>query len=265
MIRTEPATRHNVRMATTFDPGPVLILGGRSEIGLAVASRLVRDAGATSVVLAARRPNDLAGEVAVLAGAGVAVHTVAFDADDLSGHAAVLDQMTNEYGSLGTVVLAFGILGDQALAEVDASHAAAILHTDFVAQAHLLTELAMRMRAQKSGRIVVFSSVAGARVRRANYVYGSAKAGLDGFASGLSDALHGSGVQLLLVRPGFVVGRMTQGMKPAPFSSTADSVADAVLDGLRNGSRDIWVPAILRPVFFGMRLLPRSIWRKLPR
>jgi len=252
-------------MATTFDPGPVLILGGRSEIGLAVASRLVRDAGATSVVLAARRPNDLAGEVAVLAGAGVAVHTVAFDADDLSGHAAVLDQMTNEYGSLGTVVLAFGILGDQALAEVDASHAAAILHTDFVAQAHLLTELAMRMRAQKSGRIVVFSSVAGARVRRANYVYGSAKAGLDGFASGLSDALHGSGVQLLLVRPGFVVGRMTQGMKPAPFSSTADSVADAVLDGLRNGSRDIWVPAILRPVFFGMRLLPRSIWRKLPR
>jgi NAD(P)-dependent dehydrogenase (short-subunit alcohol dehydrogenase family) len=265
VIRAEPVTRHNVRMATTFDPGLVLILGGRSEIGLAVASRLVRDAGATTIVLAARRPNDLAGEVAVLAGAGVAVHTVAFDADDLSSHAAVLDQITNEHGSLGTVVLAFGILGDQSLAEVDAGHVAAILHTDFVAQAHLLTELALRMRAQKSGRIVVFSSVAGTRVRRANYVYGSAKAGLDGFASGLSDALHGSGVQLLLVRPGFVVGRMTEGMKPAPFSSTADSVADAVLDGLRNGSRDIWVPAILRPVFFGMRLLPRSVWRKLPR
>ncbi len=259
------AVRQNVRMVTTFDPGPVLILGGRSEIGLAVASRLVRDAGATTVVLAARRSNDLAGETAVLTRAGASVNTIAFDADDLSSHGAVLDEVIEEYGSLGTVVLAFGILGDQALAEVDASHAAAVLHTDFVAQAHLLTELAIRMRAQKSGRIVVFSSVAGTRVRRANYVYGAAKAGLDGFASGLSDALHGSGVQLLLIRPGFVVGRMTRGMTKAPFPSTAYSVADAVIAGLRSGARDIWVPTILQPVFFGMRLLPRSIWRRLPR
>jgi len=252
-------------MVTTFDPGTVLVLGGRSEIGLAVASRLVRDAGATTVVLAARRSNDLADETDLLSTLGVAVHTIEFDADELSSHAAVLDEVIEEYGTLGTVVLAFGILGDQALAEADASHAAAILHTDFVAQAHLLTELAIRMRAQKSGRIVVFSSVAGNRVRRANYVYGSAKAGLDGFASGLSDALHGSGVQLLLVRPGFVVGRMTTGMTKAPFPSTPDSVADAVMAGLRSGARELWVPAVLRPVFFGMRLLPRSIWRKLPR
>lgn len=253
------------RMVTTFEPGPVLILGGRSEIGLAVAMRLVRDEGATQVILAARRSQDLAPQVAALARLGAAVNTIAFDADDLSTHAAVLDEVIEEYGTLGTVVLAFGILGDQARAEVDAAHVVEILNTDFVAQAHLLTELAQRMRAQKSGTIVVFSSVAGVRVRRANYVYGSAKAGLDGFASGLSDALHGSGVRLLLVRPGFVVGRMTKGMKPAPFSSTAGSVADAVLDGLRSGSRDIWVPTILQPVFFGMRLLPRSIWRKLPR
>ena len=82
---------------------------------------------------------------------------------------------------------------------------------------------------------MVFSSVAGARVRRANYVYGSAKAGLDGFASGLADALHGSGVRLLLVRPGFVIGRMTEGMSPAPFSSTPDAVADATVAALRAG------------------------------
>jgi short-subunit dehydrogenase len=257
--------QQNDRMVTTFEAGLVLILGGRSEIGLAVAMRLVRDEGATQVILAARRSQDLAPQVAALARLGAAVNTIAFDADDLSTHAAVLDEVIEEYGTLGTVVLAFGILGDQARAEVDAAHVAEILHTDFVAQAHLLTELAQRMRAQKSGTIVVFSSVAGVRVRRANYVYGSAKAGLDGFASGLSDALHGSGVRLLLVRPGFVVGRMTKGMKPAPFPSTAGSVADAVLDGLRKGSRDIWVPTILQPVLFGMRLLPRSIWRKLPR
>jgi short-subunit dehydrogenase len=121
------------------------------------------------------------------------------------------------------------------------------------------------MRARGAGQLVVFSSVAGVRVRRANYVYGSAKAGLDGFASGLADALHGSGVRLLLVRPGFVIGRMTEGMSPAPFSSTPDQVAGAVVAGLRRGASRVWVPRILQPVFFAMRLLPQPIWRRMPR
>jgi short-subunit dehydrogenase len=103
------------------------------------------------------------------------------------------------------------------------------------------------------------------RVRRANYVYGSAKAGLDGFASGLADALHGTGVRLLLVRPGFVIGRMTKGMSPAPFSSTPDQVADATVRGLRKRRGEVWVPGVLRPVFFLLRLLPRALWRRLPR
>ena len=102
-------------------------------------------------------------------------------------------------------------------------------------------------------------------VRRANYVYGSAKAGLDGFCSGLADALHGSGVRLLLVRPGFVIGRMTEGMSPAPFSSTPDQVAAATARALAKGRRAVWVPWILQPVFVGMRLLPQFVWRRMPR
>ena len=104
---------------------------------------------------------------------------------------------------------------------------------------------------------MVFSSVAGVRVRRANYVYGSAKAGLDGFASGLADALHGSGVRLLIVRPGFVIGRMTEGMDPAPLSSTPAQVAEATARALAKGRRTVWVPWALRPMFFGMKLLPQ--------
>lgn len=236
-----------------------MILGGRSEIGLELATRL---APGRDVVLAARRSDDLATEVARIEQAGAAsVTTREFDADDLSGHAAFVDGL----GQLDTVVLAFGILGDQGRAETDAAHAVSIVHTDYVAQVSLLTVLAARMRAQGSGALVVFSSVAGIRVRRANYVYGSAKAGLDGFASGLGDALHGTGVRLLLVRPGFVIGRMTEGMKPAPFSSTPPQVADAVAKALRRGSSRVWVPPVLRPAFFGMRLLPQPIWRRLPR
>ncbi|HEX4702987.1 MAG TPA: SDR family NAD(P)-dependent oxidoreductase, partial [Pseudonocardiaceae bacterium] len=129
----------------------------------------------------------------------------------------------------------------------------------------ILTHLANLLRAKGSGQLIVFSSVAGMRVRRANYVYGSAKAGLDGFASGLADALAGSGVRLLLVRPGFVVGRMTAGMSPAPFSSTPDQVADATVAALRRGRGEVWVPGVLRPIFAVMRVLPRAVWRRLPR
>lgn len=245
--------------------GTVLVLGGRSEIGLAVAERLVKQ-GATEVVLAARRSDDLAAEVASLTGAGAqAVHTVEFDADDVTAHRTLLDKITAEHGPLDTVVTAFGILGEQERAERDVEHALSIVHTDYVAHVSILTVLANMLRAQGHGRLVVFSSVAGVRVRRANYVYGSTKAGLDGFASGLADALHGSGVRLLLVRPGFVIGRMTEGMSPAPFSSTPDQVADATVAALRKGRGVVWVPGVLRPVFFGMRLLPRAVWRRLPR
>jgi NAD(P)-dependent dehydrogenase (short-subunit alcohol dehydrogenase family) len=139
------------------------------------------------------------------------------------------------------------------------------VHTDYVAHVQVLTELAQVMRAQGHGTIVVFSSVAGARVRRANYVYGSSKAGLDGFASGLADALHGSGVRLVLVRPGFVIGRMTEGMTPAPFSSTPDQVADATVAALRNGRDEVWVPRVLRPAFALLKHAPRALWRRMPR
>ncbi|MCU1682550.1 MAG: hypothetical protein JWQ81_3289 [Amycolatopsis sp.] len=245
--------------------GTVVVLGGRSEIGLAVAERLVA-AGTRKVVLAARRSDDLGDEESRLREAGaVEVVRVEFDADDLAAHDSVLAGLAADHGPLDVVVTSFGVLGEQERAERDAEHAIQVVHTDYVAHVSVLTHLATLLRAQGHGRLVVFSSVAGVRVRRVNYVYGSAKAGLDGFASGLADALAGSGVRLVLVRPGFVIGRMTEGMKPAPFSSTPGQVADATVAALA-GRRDVvWVPALLRPVFAVMRLLPRAIWRRMPR
>jgi short-subunit dehydrogenase len=243
--------------------GPVVIFGGRSEIGLELATRLAP--GAT-VVLAARDSGRLGDEASAVLDAGAAVvHTVEFDADDLDSHGSLIDGLITDFGPIGTAVLAFGILGDQTRAESDAGHAVAIVTTDYVAQISLLTRLAAAMRAAGHGRLVVFSSVAGVRVRRANYVYGSAKAGLDGFASGLADALYGSGVSLLIVRPGFVIGRMTEGMDPAPLSSTPAQVAEATARALASGRRTVWVPWALRPMFFGMKLLPQALWRRLPR
>lgn len=246
--------------------GTVLVLGGRSEIGVAVAERLAAG-GAGTVVLAARRAGELAAETARVRAAGAVADTVEFDADDLAGHRPLLEEVLARHGRIDVAVVAFGILGDQARAETDAAHAAAIVHTDYLAQVHVLTELSRVLQEQGSGTLVVYSSVAGVRVRRANYVYGSAKAGLDGFASGLADALHGSGVRLVLIRPGFVIGRMTTGMSPAPLSSTPEQVADATVRAVRTrrGNADVWVPGTLRLLFAVLRLLPRAVWRRMPR
>ncbi len=218
------------------------------------------------MVLAARNADRLEHEKSLLLAAGAnAVHTREFDADDVASHGPLVDALIAEHGPIGTAVLAFGILGDQSRAENDAAHAVAIVHTDYVAQVSLLTHLAAAMRTAQRGSLVVFSSVAGVRVRRANYVYGSAKAGLDGFANGLADALHGTGVRLLIARPGFVIGRMTEGMTPAPLSSTPEQVAAATARALAKGRRTVWIPWALRPMFFTLRLLPQPVWRRMPR
>lgn len=245
----------------------MVIFGGRSEIGMEVAVRLASGAsGRSVVVLAARKPDDLQAQIAALKQAGAAaVHTVAFDADGLASHRPLVDAIVADHGPIGTAVLAFGILGDQARAEADAAHAAAIAHTDYVAQVSLLTVLADTMRTAGSGTLVAFSSVAGVRARRANYVYGSAKAGLDAFCSGLTDALHGSGVRLLLVRPGFVIGRMTEGMPAAPLSSTPGQVADATVRALRKGRDAVWIPGSLAVLAVAFRMTPRWVWRRLRR
>jgi len=246
-----------------LDAGAVLLLGGRSEIGLEVVRRI---AEGRTVILAARRGAALGDERRLILQAGAtSVHCADFDADDTASHQVMLEKLAVDHGPIGVAVLAFGVLGDQNRAERDPAHATAVVHTDYVAQISVLTTLTNLLRAQGTGHIVVFSSVAGVRVRRANYVYGSAKAGLDGFASGLADALHGTGIHLLLVRPGFVIGRMTEGMAPAPMSSTPAQVAEAVVAGLRSRAGRVWVPRTFRPVFFALRLLPQPIWRRMPR
>lgn len=243
--------------------GAVVVFGGRSEIGLAIARRL---APGRTVVLAAR-PGDMAGPRQDCLEAGAAeVVVVDFDADDTAAHPGVVERIEDLAGPIGVAVLAFGVLGDQRRAESDSGEVVRILHTDFVAQASLLTVLADRLHARGTGAIVAFSSVAGVRVRRANYVYGSAKAGLDGFASGLADALHGTGVHLVVARPGFVIGRMTAGMEPAVFASTPDRVADAVVERIARGHGvDLWIPWQLRVMFAVARFVPRAVWRRMPR
>ena len=149
-------------------------------------------------------------------------------------------------------------------AEVDASAAAVeIVQTNFTGVVSVTVPLVNRLEAQGHGTLVLLSSVAGERARRSNFVYGSSKAGVDAFYQGLADALAGSGVQVMIVRPGFVTTKMTEGMPAAPLSTTPEAVATAIARGLERGSTTIWVPAALRFVMSGLRHLPRPVFRRL--
>ena len=165
---------------------------------------------------------------------------------------------------IDVAVVAFGILGDEEEAWQD--HASAVRHArvNYVGAVSVGVVLARILRRQGHGVIVALSSVAGERVRRSNFVYGSTKAGVDGFYLGLGEALRGTGASVLVVRPGFVRTKMTEGREPAPLSVTADEVASAILDGVARRADLIWVPAQLRVVMSGLRHVPRALFRRLP-
>ncbi len=247
-------------------PQSLLLLGGTSEIGLAVAERLVRDR-TRRVVLAGRDGAALQAAAerrrAAAARGEVDGTGVGFDAHDRAGHAAVVERAFSG-GDVDVALLAFGLLGDQERAERDAEHAVDVATVNYTAAVSLGVPLAQALRRQGHGALVVLSSVAAERPRRSNFVYGSAKAGLDAFATGLGDALHGSGVHVLVVRPGFVATRMTAHLDPAPLSTTPEAVAAAVVDGLRRRRETVWVPPALRLVMSALRHLPRAVFRRLP-
>ena len=241
----------------------VLVLGGTSEIAVATVRRLARDRCRT-VVLAVRDPASASGAADELRGAGVTdVHVLAFDAKDPAGHAAVVDEAVSLVGDLDLVLLAFGVLGAEATLGSDPVTAAEVVDVNFTGAVSSSLAVADRLRAQGHGTLVVLSSVAGERVRADNFVYGATKAGLDGFAQGLGDALQGTGARVMIVRPGFVHTRMTEGRDPAPFSTTPEVVADEIAKGLAKGSEVVWAPPILRYLFATMRHLPRPVWRNV--
>ena len=241
----------------------VLVLGGGSDLAQATVRLLVGQRCRT-VVLAARHPEELRGFALELDASGdIEVEPTAFDARDTDDHAAFVDGVFDAHGDIDVVLVAFGILGDQADYDTDPAAAADAVTANFAGAVSCGLAVANRFREQGHGTLVVLSSVAGERVRSENYVYGSSKAGLSGFALGLGDALVGSGARVMLVRLGFVPTSMTEGMEPAPFATTTEAVASAIVDGLASGRETVWVPAKLRWVLAVARHLPRSLWRRI--
>jgi decaprenylphospho-beta-D-erythro-pentofuranosid-2-ulose 2-reductase len=249
---------------STVAPTRVLLLGGTSEIGLAIVRRL-HSAGTVHPVLVGRDPVALGVAVEALDRAGcTGGRIVELDADDLAGHRAALSSAFELTGGFDVVVLAVGVLGAQAALDAPIEATLEVMRVNFVDCGSLLLHALRRLRDQRHGTLVVLSSVAAERPRAGNAVYGAAKAGLDSLAQGLADVTAGSGARVLVVRPGFVKTRMTAGLKPAPMATTPEAVADATIQALNGRAATIWVPSRLRYVFAVLRHLPRWLYRRLP-
>jgi len=246
------------------NPQSILLLGGTSEIGLSICQRYLRDASA-KIILAAL-PDDPGRDDAVeqMKRAGAkSVTVVDFDALEPASHPAVIDACFAS-GDVDVAIVAFGLLGDAEDLWQNQTKAVQIAEINYTAAVSVGVLLGAKMRDQGFGRIIAMSSAAGERVRRSNFVYGSTKAGLDGFYLGLGEALREYGVGVLVIRPGQVRTRMSAHVKEAPLTVDKEYVAELAVTASAKGKDLVWAPGAFRYVMMVLRHIPRPIFRKLP-
>ena len=246
------------------NPQTILVLGGTSEIGLAICERYLRTAPAR-IVLAAM-PNDPGRDdaLAQMKAAGARdVELIDFQALDTETHPKVIEQSFAK-GDVDVAIVAFGLLGDAEELWQDQRKAVQIAEVNYTAAVSVGVLLGEKMRAQGFGQIIAMSTVAGERVRRSNFVYGSTKAGLDGFYLGLGEALRPYGVRVLVIRPGQVRTRMSAHIKEAPLTVDKEDVAELAVTAAAKGKQLVWAPPAFRYVMMVLRHVPRPIFRKLP-
>ena len=254
----------------TGNPQTILLLGGTSEIGLAICERYLRNAKAR-VVLAdlPGHPRKDAAIAQIKAAGAKAVDWIDFDALDTDNHPDVIDAAFAD-GDVDVAVVAFGLLGDAEELWQNQRKAVQIAGINYTAAVSVGVLVGEKMRVQGSGRIIAMSSAAGERVRRSNFVYGSTKAGLDGFYLGLGEALREFGVRVLVIRPGQVRTTTTiehwkaTGAKEAPFTVDKEDVAELAVTASDRGKDLVWAPAPFRYVMMVLRHIPRPIFRRLP-
>ncbi len=246
----------------TGNPRTILLLGGTSDIGLAVVREYL--AKQTLRVILAARPSPRRDEAAAeLLAAGATVDPLDFDATAFDAHPGVIDAAW-AIADVDLAIVAFGVLGDAEQVWQDQPAAAALAQVNYTGGVSVGVLLGQRMKEQGYGQIIALSSVAGEIVRRSNFVYGSSKAGFDGFYRLLGEALEPFGPKVLVVRPGQVRTKMLDGVKEAPGAIAPEALARIVVDAARDGRTLIWAPAFFRPMMWVLKHVPAPIFRRLP-
>lgn len=246
------------------NPQSLLLLGGTSEIGLAICEEYLKK-GPLRIVLAAL-PGDPGRDAAVekLTAAGAtSVEVIDFDGIDTASHPEVIDKAWAG-GDIDVAIVAFALDGDPEELWQNQRKAVQVANVNYTASVSVGVLVGQKLKKQGYGRIIVMSTVAGERVRRSNFVYGSTKAGLDGFYLGLGEALREFGVRVLVVRPGMVRTKFSSHVKEAPLTVDKEFVAELAVRSSDKGKELVWAPGQFRYVMMALRHVPRPIFRKLP-
>lgn len=240
-----------------------LVLGGSSAIARAFARAAAEDGA--DVILAGRDHADLeqtATDIAVRSARRALV--LDFDATDQQSRA---DLVVNARAALGAtslnIFLAFGTMPAQAEIDNDPALALAVIDSNFASAVAVLQAFAPILEAQRKGRVVVLSSVAGDRGRLKNYVYGAAKAGLTAYLQGLRARLFRAGVSVTTVKPGFVDTAMTFGLPGMFLVASPDFVARTCLAAAKRGREEIYVPFFWWAIMTIIRNIPERIFKRL--
>ena len=243
-------------------PRTVVVFGATSAIATGFA-RALAPSGARFHLVARDAARLAAVRDDLVARGANAVTTTVADLNAAADHARLVGEAAAKLGTLDAALVAQGTLSDQKACESDAAIARAELTTNFLAPASLLAELAIQFERQGSGTIAVMGSVAGDRGRASNYVYGSAKAGLAGFADGLRARLREKGVNVVTVKPGFVDTPMTAHLRKGALWAKPDDVGRGILRAIEAGRGEVYLPGFWRLIMFVIRHLPEPIFVRL--
>jgi short-subunit dehydrogenase len=240
----------------------ILIIGATSAIAEAAARRFAQRGDA--LYLLARNSERLDALLADLKIRGAAVTAGApFDANDFGQHAAAIERAASALGGLDAVLIAHGTLPDQQAAQADVALTLQEISTNALSVISLLTLIANRFEAQRSGTIAVISSVAGDRGRQSNYVYGSAKGMLSIFLQGLRNRLCKVGVHVLTVKPGFVDTPMTAAFPKGPLWATPEQVGGAIASAMDRKRNVLYTPFFWAGIMAIIRAVPEAVFKKL--
>ncbi len=243
----------------------VLVLGSTSGIARALCRRL--GSAGHRLVLAARGQEELAAQAADLSARfGIEVATETFDALDVDQLDRLFERCrAHAGGALDGVVLAYGVLPDQAGTQGDHEAIRRSYALNLTSAVVLLDSAASHLEARGAGWIAAISSVAGDRGRQSNYHYGAAKAGLSAYLSGLRNRLARTGVHVLTIKPGFVDTAMTQGVvnPSSPLLASPERVARDIEKAIRRRRDVLYTPWFWRPIMLVIRLIPESVFKRL--
>ena len=240
----------------------ILVIGATSAIAEHCA-RLWAERGDT-IFLVGRNDERLKTIAADLKVRGaLQTHAYCMDLNSIKGHAAMLDAAELALGGINTVLIAYGTLSNQKVCVLDVEETIAEIHTNALSVISLLTHIANLFEARQAGTIAVISSVAGDRGRSSNYVYGSAKAMITAFTSGLRQRLHKSNVTVVTIKPGFVDTPMTASFKKGLLWSKPAVVAAKIVRGIDDRRDEMYVPVFWWAVMVAIKTIPAGLFKKL--